>query len=169
MIPHDAARAATLPALFRPMTAHVLRCGTVTVVVEGDVVVGAIAWLPSTHAAIPPTRSALSAFTVLRAMRGADLALFGERGPALDKAAKAARPTTPHTFLVALGVSPEAQSSGVGSALVRDGLAAIPAGRVYLECEEHLVTYDARFGFAEHVRIDPGGGVPVQIGMLRGA
>ena len=59
---------------------------------------------------------------------------------------------------------PGAQTGGVGTALIREGLdVADSEGQpVYLECVEELIPYYERFGFAVTGRIEPG-----QVGMWR--
>lgn len=59
---------------------------------------------------------------------------------------------------------PAAQTGGVGTALIREGLdVADSEGQpVYLECVEELIPYYERFGFAVTGRIEPG-----QVGMWR--
>jgi predicted N-acetyltransferase YhbS len=75
----------------------------------------------------------------------------------LGEAVEAARPSVPHWYLSHLGVDPDRQGHGLGSALLRampptrDGLPA------YLECKPAHVGYYARFGFAVsgEVVVDP--------------
>ena len=63
-----------------------------------------------------------------------------------------------------MAVDPAAQTGGVGTALIREGLdVADSQGQpVYLECVEELIPYYERFGFAVTGRIEPG-----QVGMWR--
>lgn len=81
------------------------------------------------------------------------------------------RPKAPHWYLKVIGTAPEARGRGVGSALIRHGLAqADRAGvGVYLESSkpENVPIY-ARYGFAEISEIPAYGTTPL-IGMWRPA
>ncbi|MEJ6014153.1 GNAT family N-acetyltransferase [Corynebacterium sp. H127] len=164
IIPNATARERILPAFFRPMFGHVLKHGRLTVAIVDGSIVGGAAWLPSSKLDVPRWRGLRSFPTIIRSLRGAELKQFGERGPAMDSAARAAHPKMPHEYLAALAVLPEAQGAGVGAALLQRGLFA-PV--TYVQCEEALVPYYQRFGFRGCLRIAPGNGAPVQIGMLR--
>ncbi|MEJ1231404.1 MAG: GNAT family N-acetyltransferase [Galbitalea sp.] len=61
----------------------------------------------------------------LRAQRGARARRDIPRMTVMGRAVARARPRTPHWYLQLLGVDPTRQGQGVGSALVRDRLAAI--------------------------------------------
>lgn len=166
MIGDDRARGRVLPAFFRPTLAHAMKRGRLDVSVGDDGRInGAIAWLPSDAWEPPVWRTALVAPALLVGMSPGQLREFGVRGSALDKAAKAAHPTEPHWYLAGVAVDPDSQAGGVGRGLLNAG----PEGAAYLECEESLVAYYERFGFEVIHRIDPGNGVPVQMGMWRAA
>lgn len=79
------------------------------------------------------------------------------------------RPKAPHWYLKVIGASPQARGRGVGSALIRHGLAqADQAGvGVYLESSkpENVPIY-ARYGFTEISEIPAYGTTPL-IGMWR--
>lgn len=79
------------------------------------------------------------------------------------------RPKAPHWYLKVIGASPQARGRGVGSALIRHGLAqADRAGvGVYLESSkpENVPIY-ARYGFTEISEIPAYGTTPL-IGMWR--
>ena len=81
------------------------------------------------------------------------------------------RPKAPHWYLKVIGTAPEARGRGVGSALIRHGLAqADRAGvGVYLESStpENVPIY-ARYGFVEISEIPAYGTAPM-IGMWRPA
>ncbi len=67
-------------------------------------------------------------------------------------AIEAGHPTAPHWYLSSLGVVPEAAGTGVGSALLRHGLARIDARHeaAYLEgATSGHIAYYARFGFQD--------------------
>lgn len=163
LLPDDAARAKVLPAFFRPLLKHALHRGNIAVAADQESVQGVAVWLTYPHVSVPKWRSLELFPTMLAALDRTQLRQFGDRGRAIDRAATAAHPTFPHRYLAALAVSPQAQGRGVGGALVHGGA----SHTAYLECEEPLVSYYSRFGFTEYVRIEPGGGVPVQIGMMR--
>ena len=73
-------------------------------------------------------------------------------------------PVEPHLYLALLGVEPERQGEGIGSALLAPGLAlcdrdGIPA---YLETSKRRnLDFYARHGFIETGRVDVPGGPPV--------
>jgi ribosomal protein S18 acetylase RimI-like enzyme len=78
----------------------------------------------------------------------------------------------PHWYLLAVGVDPELQGRGLGTALVQEGLARADQATlpVYLETsDERNVAYYERHGFAvvESARLGSGG--PPAWGMLRPA
>lgn len=81
------------------------------------------------------------------------------------------RPKAPHWYLKVLGTSPQARGRGVGSALIRHGLAQADRGGVgvYLESSkpENVPIY-ARYGFVEISEIPAYGTAPM-IGMWRPA
>jgi GNAT superfamily N-acetyltransferase len=67
------------------------------------------------------------------------------------------RPAEPHWYLPWIGVVPEAQGMGIGSALLRDGLARADAERmpVYLEATtRRSASFFARHGFEAKTPID---------------
>ncbi len=67
----------------------------------------------------------------------------------MGRAVARARPRTPHWYLQLLGVDPTRQGQGVGSALVRDRLAAIDEERLpaYLETTAENLAFYGRLGF----------------------
>jgi ribosomal protein S18 acetylase RimI-like enzyme len=96
---------------------------------------------------------------LVRALPGM-LRATGRRWPDLARlggALQAARPPVPHWYLSYLGVDPDRQGHGLGSALLR----AMPPARdgvpAYLECKPAHVGYYERFGFAVsgEVVVDP--------------
>ena len=110
--------------------------------------------------------------TLPRLLRSADRATlrqFADRGPEIDRGLSAIHPDEPHWYLAALGVDPTSHGTGVGTALLHEGLRrADAAGEpCYLECEDHLVDYYRRFGFEIIARADMPEGAPPQQGMWR--
>jgi ribosomal protein S18 acetylase RimI-like enzyme len=73
------------------------------------------------------------------------------KATALGRKLTALHPTVPHAHLVFLGVSPEAQGRGVGSAILKHTLAPLDAAGIpaYLEAtsERNIALYE-RHGFA---------------------
>ena len=140
-----------LPAFFRSSFGHVRRHGRLMVAVDGaDTVVGAIAWSAPGQWQAPAWRAVVAAPALLRHLAGRGLRTFAERGRRIDAATHAAHPA--------------AQTGGVGTALIREGLdvADSEGQSVYLGCVEELIPYYERFGFAVTGRIEPG-----QVGMRR--
>ncbi|MFB1428662.1 GNAT family N-acetyltransferase [Micrococcus endophyticus] len=97
--------------------------------------------------------------------------MLGERGPRVDQALEARHAAEPHWYLGLLTVAPDAQVGGVGSALVRAGLARADADGLpaYFECDRHLEAYYARFGFARTHTVEIDDGAPAHLGMGRPA
>ncbi|GAA3783248.1 GNAT family N-acetyltransferase [Micrococcus endophyticus] len=97
--------------------------------------------------------------------------MLDERGPRVDQALEARHPAEPHWYLGLLTVAPDAQVGGVGSALVRAGLARADADGLpaYLECERHREAYYARFGVARTPTVEIDDGAPAHLGMWRPA
>jgi ribosomal protein S18 acetylase RimI-like enzyme len=108
-----------------------LRHGTVQLAEDDEgAVVGGAVWLPPHHWRDPLHRQLLTAPGFLRG--------YGRRigyGDTFQRACWKAHPCEPHWYLYILGVEPDRQGQGVGSALLRAGLkrsdaAGLPA---YLE------------------------------------
>lgn len=120
----------------------------VRVALEADRVVGAASWpAPGTY---PPGRWAvlrMSPWWMLTALRtGRVVSQVAAFGAAVDRAF----PDEPVRYLQVLGVHPEAQRRGVGSALLADGIERADSLResIYLEtAAEANVPYYIRFGF----------------------
>lgn len=131
--------------------------------------VAAAAWMPPGKWRPPWWRSVRSMPAILRAGDRQTLTVFGERGPAVDKALAAVHPREPHWYLGALAVSPGTQSTGLGSTLVRAGLTRADRDNFpsYLECEQHLIGYYERLGFAVMHECPMPEGAPRQWGLRR--
>jgi ribosomal protein S18 acetylase RimI-like enzyme len=87
------------------------------------------------------------------------------------RAAARARPRERHWYLQLLGVAPDAQGRGVGSALVRAHLTAVDSERMpgYLETTVENLGFYGSLGFQVVGEIAIGGGGPVEYSLLRAA
>lgn len=170
--PDQARRARVMPAMFSAALRWMYPpgSGTETFASAGRIL-GIAAWAP-------PGQWKLSPWVQFRALPGIigalgirHLAEYGRRGRAVETALHAAHPTVPHWYLAFLGADPHTHGAGVGTALVRSGLArADREGQpAYLECLEPLVPYYSRFGFEETGRIAMPAGTLDQISMWRPA
>lgn len=168
MIPDDDTRTAVLPAFFGASLRHALKAGRLDLAIDDTTgsLVGVAAWMPPGKWKVPSWLGVLAVPAVLPHLRSGGLAEFSKRGKALDGAAAEAHPSQPHWYLAGVAVSPSAQGRGVGSRLLREGLSRLGGLPAYLECEESLEKYYEGFGFKVIHRIDPGDGVPIQIGMM---
>lgn len=123
---------------------HRLHPGQIDVAMADGRIGGAAVWDPpgTVEASSSATLRALPSLLRLTRLRLPKLAILGGK---LDEA----RPKEPHWYLFHLGADPERQGSGVGSALLRHGLARCDeqAAPAYLECKPDLVSYYGRFGF----------------------
>jgi GNAT superfamily N-acetyltransferase len=168
LLPDEALRARAQPDLFRIVVRSMYPVETSEVLVERGAISGGAVWAP------PGWRA--SAWRQLRALPAMIVAFglghlrdFGRRGQAMEEALRAARPSEPHWYLGILGTHPAASGRGVGSALMRSGVARCdrePAP-AYLECFEDLVPFYERFGFRATGRIEMPDEVPPQVGMWR--
>jgi GNAT superfamily N-acetyltransferase len=168
IVPDEAQRAHLLPPMFLGYTRHVHPfTGNPLVATEGSRVRAAALWAPPGQWRAPLWRTVLMMLTVLRTPGRKGMQQFGDRGQPVDQALIAAHPTEPHWYLSVLGVDPSAAGTGAGGALVRAGLdrARETGHPAYLECEEHLVGYDERFGFQSRGPIRMPKGAPVQFGL----
>ncbi len=134
--------------------------------IEGRMI-GAAAWAEPGRWKPAWWRLALAMPRILTGMDRESLKIYGERGPKIDKATKAAHPTEPHWYLAALAVSPEAQGLGAASALVRSGQerAERTGMPIYAECELPLIPFYARHGFEVTHEVIVGSGAPDQVGL----
>ena len=115
---------------------------------DGETLVGLSVFLPPGAWPLPPAVQWRSLGAALRAASVARVRPL--RGARLGAEAARHHPTVPHWYLQLLAVEPSWQRRGVGTALLRAGLAACDAeGRpAYLETQRaENLPYYARFGF----------------------
>ncbi len=108
-VPDDSRRAAILPAFFEIVTDAVLGYEEVYQTASG----GAALWVPPGEPAVPENRTA-SFEEALGELLGAD----GGRTFAVVELLESNHPADPSQYLWLLGVHPEAQGRGIGSALL---------------------------------------------------
>jgi GNAT superfamily N-acetyltransferase len=149
LLPSERARRRVLPRYLLADAASSARSGSLVRASLGGRVVGAAAWVPPGGYPIRLADQAREACHVLPAAPWG-LAALGEarRGRAANQAAHAGRP--PHRWLRAVGVSPEVQGQGVGSALLEHGIGAADrdgVGCFLVTATEANVAWYQRFGF----------------------
>jgi ribosomal protein S18 acetylase RimI-like enzyme len=170
LLPDPALRARALPATLGAALRflHPVDTGGEVVVVNGAIL-GGSAWMPPGRWRTSTWQQLRAAPALVRALGRQGLQEYGKRGQALTAAMHAAHPTEPHWYLAILGTDPDVQSRGVGSALMRSGLARCDREQAdaYLECREEHVPYYARFGFEVTRPIPMPEGAPTQYGMWR--
>ncbi len=90
---------------------------------------------------------------------------------AMGRAVSRARPRVPHRYLQLLGVEPRLKRSGIGSALVAEGLLACDAQGMpaYLETTEENIAFYGRFGFRVIGEIPIRGGASLEYSLWRDA
>jgi ribosomal protein S18 acetylase RimI-like enzyme len=90
---------------------------------------------------------------------------------AMGRAVYAARPKAAHWYLQLLGVEPDAQGSGVGSALVREQLKKVDAQGLpaYLETTKENLEFYGRLGFEVVGEIVIGDEAPREYSLVRAA
>jgi GNAT superfamily N-acetyltransferase len=150
VLPDEAARRRRLPGLMHTMVVTMYGDAGPLEVVGGTWetggIVGAAAWHRPGHADPGAARMLRGTAGMAWATR-TRFADWARLGTAIDRM----RPTEPHWYLFHVGAEPAHQARGIGSALVRHGLARADVDGVpaHLECAPDLVGYYARFGFAE--------------------
>lgn len=156
--------------MFRGTLRHIypVECGTEILLEDGAIVGGAI-WAPPGEWKVAPWRQLLVIPGLLRALGARQFSRYARRRQAIGDALDRAHPSEPHWYLAALGTDPGAQGKGVGSALVRSGLARCDRERenAYVECFEPLVPYYERFGFEATGAIETPKEVPDGVSMWR--
>jgi ribosomal protein S18 acetylase RimI-like enzyme len=137
--------------------------GATYVAIAAGAVVGAAIWRP-------PGRRPIG----LRGMQfvviaGAALGRSIPRTIAAGRAAVLARPREPHWYLQLLGVHPDVQGTGVGSALVREQLARVDAARMLscLETTAENLEFYGRLGFVVTGELAMPAGAPPEYALRR--
>lgn len=124
---------------------------------DGEAVGAAAAWRPGYHPSALSLRSALAGVAIAR-----------HAGPGLFRVLRrwsvlrGAEPREPHWHLAAVGVRPDMQARGVGTALLASFIerVASDAGAAYLETSHPKLTeWYARFGFRQYDEFLLPGGV----------
>jgi ribosomal protein S18 acetylase RimI-like enzyme len=166
IFPDHVTRPASLRALSRVPIEYGARWGRVT---SSDGVAAVSVWLPPGAGPTVPrmVRAGLLGVPFRTGLRS--FAAFMKANDVMDRIHKARMPE-PHWYLLLVGVDPELQGRGIGSALVKDGLAEVD-GRghpCYLETSErrNLAFYE-RHGFAVIEEVTLGAGGPLAWAMRR--
>lgn len=153
LFPDPVQRRRRLGALLRTMVEHLHRdLGLVQVAEVAGTIAGVAVW-------DAPGRVEPGPWRLLQALPGV-LRSVGRRLPdvvRLGAALGAARPSVPHWYLSHLGIVPDRQGHGIGTALMRAMPPAREGAPAYLECKPAHVGYYQRFGFAVsgEVTVDP--------------
>lgn len=128
-------------------------------------IVGAAVWQP-------PARLSLRWRSVPFALTaGLTLGRDIPRMTTMGRAAARARPHARHWYLQLLGVDPDAQHTGVGSALLRAHLAVVDSQRLpaYLETTAENLSFYERLGFGVAHEISVSRGAPLEFSLIRSA
>jgi len=158
VFPDTAARSAALPRLMRVLVEYGLRYGRVT---TSHDVKAACVWIPPGPGITIPRMMRCGMLGLPLRIGWGPFARFMAANETMDKIHKARVPE-PHWYLFGIGVDPELQGQGVGSAIIREGLAIADreSKPCYLETSEprNLGLYK-RFGFdvLEEVTLGKGG------------
>jgi ribosomal protein S18 acetylase RimI-like enzyme len=170
--PDDELRARVQPAMFQAALRYIypVERGTEVLLDDGAIVGGAV-WAPPGGWRAPLRRQLRAIPGLIRALGISHFRQYAQRGKAVEDALHRAHPSDPHWYLASLGIDPQAQGKGVGSALVRSGLERCDreSEPAYLECLEQLVPYYERFGFEITAEIEMPDEVPSQLSMWRPA
>lgn len=174
-LPRDADRASFLLALSSSLLGALRKHGAVLAAHDDDTTLRGVIGI------VPPERYPLSLGSELR-IASAITASVWWRPAAIGFARRAMRAwrvigayhpaTPPHFYLCVVGVSPDAQGTGVGRALVGPALAQADArGQAfYLEtANPQNLPFYRRFGFEVMHELDVGGGAPPVWTMVRAA
>jgi len=167
VFPDPATRPAALQRLIRVPLEYGLRYGRVTTSHEAK---AACVWLPPGPGMTIPRMIRSGALGVPFRTGFGPFVKFMTANETMDKIHKARVPE-PHWYLAVVGVDPELQGQGAGSALVREGLALADreSKPCYLETSErrNLAFYE-RLGFVVLEEATLGKGGPKAWAMRRG-
>ncbi len=168
--PDDAARARVLRTLHGASVRHLtpLDHGSFVAEIDGQIA-GVAVWAPPGRWQPAWWRQIRALPAMLGSLDRRAMTSLRDRGEVLDKALKADHPKDPHWYLASMAVSPAAQGTGLGSAVLAAGIdrcdrEGMPA---YLECEHHLIAYYAAHGFGVTQDLDLPHGARPQVGMWR--
>ena len=169
VFPDPARRARALPPFFAAAVADAVAHGTVFGVLEGARALGVGVWLPPGGFPWTSRRKLRATPAFLRVLAADPL-----RFPAFTRYganAERAHPAGRHWYLVVLGVRPEAQGRGIGTAVLEPVLHQADSEGVdcHLETSDRAnVAYYERFGFSvvdDALPLVPGG--PTHVAMRR--
>jgi len=157
LLPDNRSRPRSLAMLFRSQIGHLgENHRLVTVRDPHDAIVGVASWLPTNRYPLPLREQLAQVPGQLRALYRHPRSL--RIGGAYVKSLVRIHPKEPHWYLVLLAVEPAHQRSGVGTLLVRDGLARVDDEHVgaYLETQkEENHAYYRRFGYELRQTVRP--------------
>lgn len=129
LLPKESARAKVLPRYLAADVRDSVRFAGLAVAIENDESLGAAAWLPPGAYPVSVVRQILEAIRLVPiAPWGMGALAEARRGQGANRAVHRSFP--PHYWLRAIGVDPEHQGHGVGSALLAEGLAVADAAGV---------------------------------------
>ena len=157
LVRQDEERQSSIEALFREVTRHAyFPEGETYLATNDDEPLGAAVWRPPGVGEPPPIPEIDRLFDDITDDIGR------RRSRQIGELVEARHPTERHRYLYAIGVRPEIQGSGAGSALMRSGLDLCDAEGTpaYLENtnERNLPFYERHgFGVRERVQLPDGG------------
>lgn len=157
LLPKESTRSRVLPRYLAADIHDSARFAGLAAILDNHEVLGAAVWLP------PGAYPVSIARQFLEAIRLAPIAVWGlgalaeaRRGQGANRTAHRSFP--PHYWLRAIGVDPSHQRSGVGAALLEEGLAVADGagfGSFLFTSTASNVRWYAKFGFLEHASYRP--------------
>ena len=171
VFPDPAVRRRALPPFQTAAVRDTVRYGRAVGGFLDDRLAGVALWQPPGRFPLSPLRKARMTPALTRVAATAPRAFlrFNRSGAALERAF----PDEPVWYLEAMGVHPDAQRRGIGSALLAAGLAIVDADNLpcYLHTSDRAnVDYYQRCGFQlTHPAFPAGPGGPTYYGMTRPA
>lgn len=169
IFPDDTQRTARLTSMFAALARHDhLPFRASEVAADGGAITGAALWDPPGRRETAWWHRLVSIPTLMGVMR--DRLRFGA---AVESILARERPDEPHWYLSIIGTDPAAMGRGIGTELLRSGLARCDAAGIpaYLEASdpERGVAYYERFGFRVTGKIVVPDGGPTLLPMWRDA